>query len=204
MADTQTIQMVDNPVNVNIDEKNISVGITEEQLTVNQTEEQLAINITEEALQSNITEETIQVSIEEEAINVDMQNAVYEVEGTSEHIRRIRLNGTAGENISALRVLRNGNDNQLYIASCSNLDHQFRIVGISYTAASTGNTIYFITDGEMEDVVWNWDTSKGIYLGENGVLTQNPPASGFYFQVATPITNTKISVSLKQSIKIAS
>jgi hypothetical protein len=52
--------------------------------------------------------------------------------------------------------------------------------------------------GELEEVSWNWDITKPIFIGINGLLTQTPPNSGFSCIIAYPVTTTKIFINKQE------
>lgn len=104
-----------------------------------------------------------------------------------------------GETISALKVVYI-NNSKVYIASSGEVSQSFKIFGIAITTADVDEFGYIQRIGEMSDNSWNWNVSKPIFLGENGSLTQIPPTTGFVCQVAIPVSNTKIIVSIKLEV----
>ena len=106
----------------------------------------------------------------------------------------------AGVNISGHRVVRvSGNDTVDY-ADKDSLSDINKVIGVTLGASAQNDPINIQTRGEIEDVSFNWDINKPIYLGNNGYLTQDFPTTGFLLQVAIPVSNTKINISLKQPI----
>ena len=58
----------------------------------------------------------------------------------------------------------------LVYASNDDIKFAFRTLGMTTHAADTGNEINIRSFGEFEEPTWNWDISKPIYLGKNGIV----------------------------------
>lgn len=106
----------------------------------------------------------------------------------------------AGIPISALRMVTLNESNQLIYADSTILAHAFKLIGISLEALTTGQSTQILTDGSWSDGSWNWDTSKPIWLGVDGVLTQTPPNTGFIVQVAIATTATSIDFEIQEPV----
>lgn len=87
------------------------------------------------------------------------------------------------------RVLVQINDILEY-ADKDNPSHEGLIVGMSLEAVSSGN-ITIVTNGPIEYNGWAW-VEGPIYLGNNGLVTQTIPDTGFLQVIATAIAATKI------------
>lgn len=106
----------------------------------------------------------------------------------------------AGANIGGHRaVVLNSNEEAIY-ADYSNLDHAFKVLGITTGAASAGADATIQPFGEIAEPSWNWALDQPVYLGANGQLTQTPPSSGFLLVVGFPISPTKLYVEIGESI----
>lgn len=70
------------------------------------------------------------------------------------------------------------------------------IVGISTNAAVDGDEVTVRTTGEIIEPSWNW-TPGPIFAGNNGVLTQTPPAGAWIRQVGVAVAPTRIVVDLR-------
>ena len=78
-----------------------------------------------------------------------------------------------------------------------------RVVGITTGAANAGTEASVQNAGEMEEPSWNWDTTKPVYLGPMGMLTQvEPDAAGAAFAliVGFPSTPKKILITIREPI----
>lgn len=106
---------------------------------------------------------------------------------------------TAGENLSALRVVKI-ESGQAFYADSSDATDRNKVLGITTQAADAGDQISIQTAGEFEDGVWSWTVGTPIFFNSSGALTQTPPSSGFLQAVANPITATKVWIQLQPSI----
>lgn len=85
-------------------------------------------------------------------------------------------------------------------ANANNLDHVNKVIGISVGAFSRGDQVVFAADGEeMFEPSWNFQIGA-VYLGVNGLLTQNPAGLAFMQQVATALSSNRILVKIEPPI----
>lgn len=111
------------------------------------------------------------------------------------------ISGTAGENLSALRVVRAKAGGIFYCDSSDTADADTAI-GITSAAASLGATVTIRAFGEMSDNSWDWEMGKPVYFTSTGALTQTPPATGFAQIIAVPASATKINITLRNAIQL--
>lgn len=107
------------------------------------------------------------------------------------------LSFEAGENISALRVVRGDGSGGVVYASSDDASNADAIVGITTTAALLGDSVSVRIGGSMTDSSWNWSLGT-IWLGLNGALTQTPTETGALVPVARAISPTRIVVDVEQ------
>ncbi len=107
---------------------------------------------------------------------------------------------TAGENISALRVITVNTDGEGIYADSSTVNHANLIAGISYTAGLEGESIKVIHQGKVKDSFFSFDMTKPIFLGSNGVLTQTPPTSGIAVIIGSPVAVDTLILRIQGSI----
>ena len=107
---------------------------------------------------------------------------------------------TAGENLGGNRVVAIGTDGQAYYANQTNPEHTHKVLGITTGAVIIGESASIQTFGEMTEVSWNWDMTKPLFLGVNGLMTQTAPSSGFVLQLGIPLTPTSIFIDIGKSI----
>lgn len=106
----------------------------------------------------------------------------------------------AGENLSGHRVVAPGLDDKVYYADSLNLSQKNNVLGITTGAIMFNATGSIQTYGIMEELSWNWDMSRAIYLGINGFLTQNITATGFILQLGFPLSETSMFIDIKEPI----
>lgn len=88
----------------------------------------------------------------------------------------------AAQNISAYKVVGLDSLGQAYLVDSSVLADQYTVAGIAMFSALTGDPLNIITDGLLvTGALW---TPGAKFLGAAGILTDTPPTSGFFLQVA--------------------
>ena len=101
----------------------------------------------------------------------------------------------ASTSLSALRCITTDGSGLAKYATPDSLANAV-VIGISTTAANTGENITIKTSGQLTDASWTW-TKGAIYLGSNGVLTQTAPTGGnVIVHVAKAITATTIIIDI--------
>jgi hypothetical protein len=109
----------------------------------------------------------------------------------------------AGQALGGQRVVIVGIDGKLYYADCTNLAHLNRVLGVTTGAAEPNAPAIVRAFGIMTEPAWNWDLSKFIYLGTNGLLTQAPPPTGFLLELGWPVNPTSMMVQIELPILLA-
>jgi hypothetical protein len=99
--------------------------------------------------------------------------------------------------LSALRII---NLNSLQLASASNISDVSIALGFLESAVNLGASFTTVLQGTVSDSAWNWNTSSPIFLGANGILTQNTSGLSFIRQIAAPVSNQKIIINFGESI----
>lgn len=103
--------------------------------------------------------------------------------------------------LSALRVARYDIELlTLRYADCSDASQAFQVLGLLTMAVSSGGAIPILVGGLFSDDAWNWDTTRPIFLGTAGLLTQNFPKTGFLLQVARAITPKQIHFEIQEPV----
>ena len=133
-------------------------------------------------------------------IDIQHPNVTLDIQSGGLVPLNVDLSLTAGVNLSALRVVTtDGSGNAVY-ASNDTLANAV-VVGLTETAATSGNAVSVRTAGIMTDANWAW-TKGPVFLGTNGTLTQTAPSGGaIVVQVARAITATKIQVDIEPIIE---
>ena len=105
----------------------------------------------------------------------------------------------ASTSLSALRCITTDGSGLAKYATPDTLANAV-VIGISTTAANTGENITIKTSGQLTDASWAW-TKGAIYLGSNGTLTQTAPTGGnVIVHVAKAITATTIIIDIDTTI----
>lgn len=81
-------------------------------------------------------------------------------------------------------------------ASKDDLNHLFRVFGLTLGAAAQGAAVDVQRAGLVTEPSWAWDIALPVYLGADGLLTQTPPASGFLLIVGCPVTTTTLCIDI--------
>lgn len=105
----------------------------------------------------------------------------------------------AGETLSGHRAVYVEND-KAYYASCLEASHAHRVVGVTIGAAIQGTTAIIQDSSEIEEPTWSWTVGIPVWLGENGVLQQVLPSSGFALRVGFPMSPTKLYINICEPI----
>ncbi|MNN66506.1 hypothetical protein D3C81_1820880 [compost metagenome] len=74
------------------------------------------------------------------------------------------------------------------------------VLGISLNAADDGAPVNVASSGEIIEPSWAWIEDAPIFVGGMGLLTQNPPTSGFQLVVGVATSPTSMLVGIKQPI----
>lgn len=110
------------------------------------------------------------------------------------------LFGQSGENLGGHRVVIE-NLGAFYYADTTNSAHINRVVGITTSAVTIGQTVNYVREGVITEPSWVWNTTLPIWLSTNGLMTQSPSnTTGFAMIVGMPISSTSMYVSLKTPI----
>jgi hypothetical protein len=113
------------------------------------------------------------------------------------------LEYTAGSAIGGHRVVILNGDGQLTYASANDLTNIGRVIGITTMAADVGATCQVQNFDRLDEPSWNWDTTQSVYLGVDGLLTQQTPTlpdAKFSMVVGFPISSTSLFVNLREPI----
>lgn len=109
------------------------------------------------------------------------------------------INGIGGHRV----VYLDNENNLIKYASNLNLNSVKKIVGITTQASTYLNNQNVQIKGEISDTSFNFtDLDTPIYLGENGLLTQNYP-SGTCIILGFPLSLNKMYINIQQLIIIS-
>lgn len=117
-----------------------------------------------------------------------------------------RITRTAAEALSGHRAVTLDPGGQLVYASNDEPEHLGAPVWVTTGAALAGDLAEALMFGPMDEITWNWTPGTPVYLGQNGVLTQTPPAAPaafFLAQVGFATSATSLFVDRFPSIKLS-
>ena len=105
----------------------------------------------------------------------------------------------AGEIISGHRAVYKKN-NSIYYADKDIEETVSGLLGISVGAALIGGAVNLVFAGELTEPSWNWNYPAPIFIGNNGILTQVAPLSGWMVIIAKSISPTAVWVKPEEPI----
>ncbi len=150
----------------------------------------------------NIKQDTLVVDVKQSQPTVNVQSYDLTLDIASGGIVPAAIDTTlvASTSLSALRCITTDGSGLAKYATPDSLANAV-VIGISTTAANTGENITIKTSGQITDASWNW-TKGAIYLGTNGVLTQTAPTGGsIVVHVAKAITATTLIIDIDTIIQ---
>ncbi|KAB7788066.1 hypothetical protein [Methylorubrum populi] len=109
----------------------------------------------------------------------------------------------ADEDLGGHRVVRISGAGRAAYASCADAEHAEFVIGMTRTAIASGARGLVSTQGVVEEPSWAWELGP-LFLGLSGLLTPNPPTSGFVLRVATVVTPTRIMLVHDEPYLLAS
>ncbi len=142
------------------------------------------------------------INVRQDTVSVDIKQYDVVLDIVSGGIVPAAIDTTlvASTSLSALRCITTDGSGLAKYATPDSLANAV-VIGISTTAASTGQNITIKTSGQITDASWNW-TKGAIYLGANGVLTQTAPTGGsIIVHVAKAITATTLIIDIDTIIQ---
>ncbi len=150
----------------------------------------------------NIKQDTLVVDVKQSQPTVNVQSYDLTLDIVSGGIVPAAIDTTlvASTSLSALRCITTDSSGLAKYATPDSLANAV-VIGISTTAANTGENITIKTSGQITDASWNW-TKGAIYLGANGSLTQTAPTAGdIIVHVAKAITATTLIIDIDTIIQ---
>lgn len=141
-----------------------------------------------------ISDEEINVEIVEDPIIVEISAAPGEKgdPGSGATVDKV-----AGEILSGQRVVIVDTNELIYYADKDTISHSNKVLGITKSAGVIGGSIEVQYASEFQDPSFSFDMTKPIYLGNNGLLTQVYPTTGFVLYVGFPVATDTIMIAIK-------
>lgn len=105
----------------------------------------------------------------------------------------------AGETLSGHRAVYKKNGS-IYYADKDIEESVSGLLGISAGAALIGGAVNLVFAGELTEPSWSWNFPAPIFVGNNGILTQDAPTSGWLVIIAKSISPTTVWVKPEEPI----
>ena len=86
---------------------------------------------------------------------------------------------SAGESVSALKLVYAIDANTVMIGSSSGSINQARIFGVAITAATLNQSMQIQTFGVLRDSSFAFPANVPVYLSPTGSITSTPPTTGY-------------------------
>lgn len=114
---------------------------------------------------------------------------------------KITCEFTAQESISAYRVIYTDGAGGAFLAD-KDLSPDSEPVGVSITAATTGNIVDVQMFGKITDPYFGTIFSPGddLFLGDDGLITNTPATSGYHIRVGKYVGNNTIFLDIDERI----
>jgi hypothetical protein len=115
-----------------------------------------------------------------------------------------KVDAFAGASIGGHRVVILEGGSASY-ATNENLQHGMKVLGLTENAAEPGGTLSVVRSGRLSEASWDFDVTKPVFLGVNGLLTQTAPtypSAAFSLIVGFPTSATEIFVSLREPLTL--
>lgn len=118
------------------------------------------------------------------------------------------VTGTADPFLTAVRAL--SGHRAVAAVSDTEIDYgdkddpdQSRLIGIIGNAVAEGGTVQVKTSRSMTEPSWNWIAGLPIYLGDDGMLTQDPPPTGYVKELGVATAPQTIWINIAPAIELA-
>lgn len=108
----------------------------------------------------------------------------------------------AGEDISGHRIVYPSSETEVKYADKDVPEQASLIIGITTCAADEGAKIKVQTKGLLIEPSWNWQAGLPIFLGNNGMPTQDIPTTGFMLEVGVAVEPTSMYVFIRVPVVI--
>lgn len=107
----------------------------------------------------------------------------------------------AGETLSALRIVFEL-DGEVFYLDRADAAHVDLLLGVTTSSAAVGEAINVRTSGSIDEPAWTF-TPGPVWLGDDGALTQTPPADGFDVLIGAAVSATRINLNIQEPIDLS-
>lgn len=108
----------------------------------------------------------------------------------------------AGVAISALCVVYEDENGAVHPLDATDEDHVFSMIGVTLTAADTGQPVTVQHAGFIREDSWSWLPGQRLFLGAAGSLSATPPNNGFDVLIGTALSPQRIALHIQDPIDI--
>ena len=109
--------------------------------------------------------------------------------------------GVAGQSINAYRLVTTDVMGKVVVASSAEESHIGRILGVSLNAASVGQTVQITTFGDVTNTAWTFTPTAALYVGIDGLVTQDAETGVFYQQIGFAREATRVAIDIQRGIR---
>ena len=164
---------------------------------VNVNNEDLHMKLTDGDITANINTNELGLIVPNDNINIELRC------GSTLIPKEELMQKIAGANIGNFRcVVANSAGHILHADSALVLAGK-DIIGVSAMSSAIGGLCDIaITNDEIIEPSWNWDTNRSIYATEYGHLTQVIPTENYLQMIAIPLSPTSIRIRIEPPIFI--
>ncbi len=195
-----SIQLSDNSgIDVEVNEQGTQVFIEESPILV--TVEDDGVTVVVSCVESESTE-GIPAGGTEGQVLTKASGTDYDAEWRDPEAKRLSITKKATHNISALKVLKFDSSDYVSYATSNTTFEDATAIGISLTAATTGNDVEILLFGVLEDPFFSFPVNAGVYLTTSGGLSDTPPVSGYLSKVGNSLGTGAIFFKSERAISL--
>lgn len=105
------------------------------------------------------------------------------------------------ENISALKLVTATSLTNIELSESDTFENS-KVIGVSLSAAISGNSVNLIEYGQLDDVLFSFNLNTPLYLSSGGVITDTIPIIGFSVQIGHSLGAGSIFINIQEPIEL--
>lgn len=114
------------------------------------------------------------------------------------------LEAISNSDISGHKAVMYDSTGQVQVASCLNIQHLNKVIGITTGAVTTGNTATIQGSALIDHSGWAFTANQPVFLGDDGTLVQTLPMGAlFSLPIGVAVSATKVSINIQSAIVLA-
>lgn len=202
-----TVEVTEEPTSVSVQTLENDVSVVNELTT-------LEVENSEQVLEVVVSQADVTVGISQTDLEVVTYNNTLEVTPSIVEIISVGIQGPEGSpgvNAESLQLEANepiGGHRAVVIqgsgvsyANNDELSDLGKVLGVSKNAATAGGLVEVVFAGVIEESSWNFNIGP-VFVGQDGLLTQSSPNTGFSQQIGIALATTKLLVHPKITFKL--